>query len=119
MKWKVKYTNEFDEWWFSLSGDERKSLAVSIRLLEEYGPMLGFPHSSKVNASKYGGMRELRTQHCGHPLGTLYIFDHSRAAILLVGGDKTGSKRWYETNVPKADRIYDCYLEWYQKGEKK
>jgi len=34
-----------------------------------------------------------------------------RNAILLVGGDKTGNERWYEVNVPIADRLYDEHLE--------
>ena len=27
--------------------------------------------------------------------------------ILLLGGDKTGNDRWYDENVPIADRLYD------------
>jgi hypothetical protein len=34
-----------------------------------------------------------------------------RAAILLIGGDKSGEDRWYEINVPIADRLYDRHLE--------
>jgi hypothetical protein len=56
-------------------------------------------------------MRELRTQHAGHPLRTLYAFDPTRNAILLIGGDNTGDDRWYEINVPIADRLYDEHLE--------
>jgi hypothetical protein len=40
----------------------------------------------------------------------LYAFDPRRAAILLLGGDKTGDNRWYEENVPKADALYDEHL---------
>ncbi|WP_420042780.1 hypothetical protein [Bordetella genomosp. 8] len=36
-------------------------------------------------------MRELRTQHCGCPLRTLYAFDTRRCAILLIGGDRPGT----------------------------
>ena len=56
-------------------------------------------------------MRELRTQHDGHPYRTLYAFDPRRAAILLIGGDKTGNDRWYDINIPIADRLYDAHLE--------
>ena len=56
-------------------------------------------------------MRELRTQHEGRPYRTLYAFDPRRAAILLIGGDKTGDDRWYETHVPMADNLYDAHLE--------
>jgi hypothetical protein len=27
-----------------------------------------------------------------------------------VGGEKTGDDRWYEKNVPIADRLYEDYL---------
>jgi hypothetical protein len=56
-------------------------------------------------------MRELRTQSGGRPLRILYIFGPRRAAILLIGGDKTGNDRWYDEFVPLADRIYDLHLE--------
>ncbi|KXW57177.1 hypothetical protein FEMY_23030 [Ferrovum myxofaciens] len=111
MNWDVEYTDEFGEWWGSLAEDEQESLVASVRLLEERGPALGFPHSSGVNGSKHGHMRELRTQHGGRPFRTLYAFDPRRAAILLIAGDKTGDDRWYDTNVPIADRLYDEHLE--------
>jgi hypothetical protein len=40
----------------------------------------------------------------------LYAFDPRRAAILLLGGDKTGDGRWYKENVPIADDRYDDHL---------
>jgi len=55
-------------------------------------------------------MRELRTQHDGRRLRTLYAFDPQRSAILLIGGDKTGDDRWCDVNVPVADRLYDEHL---------
>lgn len=45
------------------------------------------------------------------PYRVLYAFDPRRAAILLLGGDKTGNDRWYVENVPTADAIYDKHLE--------
>jgi hypothetical protein len=38
-----------------------------------------------------------------------------RTAILLVAGDKTGDDRWYETNVPVADRLFDRHLSMIEK----
>jgi hypothetical protein len=49
-------------------------------------------------------------QHEGRPYRVLYALDPRRAAILLLGGDKTGKDRWYEDHVPKADDLYDEYL---------
>jgi len=110
MAWDVEYTDEFELWWSSLSEAEQESLAASVGLLEERGPNLGFPHSSGINGSKHAHMRELRTQHDGRPFRTLYAFDPRRAVILLIGGDKTGDNRWYEKNVPIADKLYDEHL---------
>ena len=45
------------------------------------------------------------------PYRVLYAFDPRRSAILLIGGDKTGNIRWYETYVPVADRLYDTHLD--------
>jgi hypothetical protein len=56
-------------------------------------------------------MRELRIQHEGRPYRVLYAFDPRRAAILLLGGDKTGNDRWYDEHVPLADTLYDEYLQ--------
>ncbi|EXI63858.1 MAG: Phage-related protein [Candidatus Accumulibacter adjunctus] len=111
MSWDVECTDEFGEWWAGLSEDEQESLGASVRLLEERGPTLGFPHSSGINGSKHRHMRELRTQHDGRPYRTLYAFDPRRLAILLIGGDKTGDDRWYHANVPIADRLYEEHLE--------
>lgn len=111
MRWDVEYTDEFGAWWAGLNDAEQESIDASVRLLEERGPLLGFPHSSGINGSKHGHMRELRTQHDGRPLRTLYAFDPLRAAILLIGGDKTGDSRWYEVKMPIADRLYDEHLK--------
>ncbi|MDU9050236.1 MAG: type II toxin-antitoxin system RelE/ParE family toxin [Candidatus Electrothrix sp. Rat3] len=56
-------------------------------------------------------MKELRTQCQGRPLRTFFAFDPRRTAILLIGGDKTGDKRFYERMIPLAERLYNNYLE--------
>ena len=111
MNWEVEYTDEFEAWWETLSKEEQESIDASVGLLEERGPSLPFPHSSGIATSKHGHMRELRTQHAGKPLRTLYAFDPRRSAILLIGGDKTGDDDWYDRNVPIADRLYDEHLD--------
>jgi hypothetical protein len=45
----------------------------------------------------------------------LYAFDPRRSAILVWSGDKTGNDRWYEEQVPVADRLYDEYLRQLQR----
>ena len=109
--WEVEFTDEFHRWWKSLTEGEQNDVALSVRHLVEFGPALGFPHSSKVTTSRHPQMRELRTQSGGRPLRTLYAFNPLRTAILLIGGDKTGDDRWYETMVPAADKLFDNHLK--------
>ena len=47
----------------------------------------------------------------GEPYRIFYAFDPRRAAILLIGGCKTGDDRFYETMIPVADDLYDVHLE--------
>ena len=61
--------------------------------------------------SRHDHMRELRVQHQGRPYRLLYAFDPRRTAILLIGGDKTGDKRWYAKAIPVADRLYDGHIQ--------
>ena len=110
MAWEVEFTDEFQHWWDSLSEDEQDDVALSVRHLVEFGPALGFPHSSKVVTSRFPQMRELRTQSSGRPIRTLYSFNPLRTAILLIGGDKTSDGRWYERFVPVADRLFEEHL---------
>lgn len=107
----MEYTDELEEWWADLTEAEQESIDASVRLLEEKGPNLGFPHTSGIERSKHSHMRELRVQHNGRPYRVLYAFDPRRCAILLLGGDKTGDDRWYEAHVPIADRLYDTHIE--------
>jgi hypothetical protein len=39
----------------------------------------------------------------------VYLFDVTRDAVLLTGGDKTGDDRFYERMVPLADAIWETY----------
>lgn len=108
--WAVEMTDEFVRWWNTLDEDQQDAVAVRVRLLEELGTSLRFPYSSGVQSSRHSHMRELRLQHQGRPFRVIYAFDPRRAAILLIGGDKTGDDRFYQTIVPRADKLYDQHL---------
>ena len=90
--------------------EETIQIDLEPGLLEELGPHLPFPHCSDIKGSRHSQMRELRVQHKGEPYRILYAFDPRRAAILLIGGKKTGDDRWYKTFVPLADKLYDEHL---------
>ena len=110
MGWDVEVTDEFKTWFGGLTEDEQDAVGVAIGRLEALGLTLGYPHSSQINGSKHGHMRELRIQIGGRPFRVFYAFNPKRNAILLIGGDKTGDDRFYELFVPLADAIYDQHL---------
>ena len=108
--WEVEFTDEFEVWWYQLDADEQESIAAGVELLRELGPNLSRPHADTLNGSRHSNMKELRTQHQGRPLRTLFAFDPRRCAILLIGGDKTGNQQFYKQMIPIADRLYDEHL---------
>lgn len=81
----VEYTDEFGRWWATLDEDQQEDIAAHVALLEERDVRLGHPHSSAINGSRHGHMRELRIQSGGRPLRAFYAFDPRRMAILLIG----------------------------------
>src|SRR5262245_11799444 len=107
---EVVYTDEFGEWWSDLDEDEQETVAGYVEQLEALGIALGHPQSSAINGSKYP-IRELRIQHKGSPYRVFYAFDPKRQAVLLLGGNKRGDKRFYAEMVPLAERIWERYLE--------
>ncbi len=111
MPWQVEYTDQFKEWWDTLSEEQQEDLVATVELLMKCGPTLPYPYSSGIAISRHTHMRELRTQSGGEPLRTFYAFDPKRASILLIGGIKTGNNRFYEEYVPIADRLYDDHLD--------
>jgi hypothetical protein len=111
MPWEIEYTDEFGEWWGTLTETQQDDVAASVRLLIEHGPTLKFPYSSGIEGSRHAHMRELHAQSSGRPLRIFYAFDPRRTAVLLIGGDKTGNNRFYEAYIPIADRLYDAYVD--------
>jgi len=108
--WDVEFTSEFERWWQTLTPGEQEGVYASVDLLRVLGPSLPRPHADVVHGSRHANMKELRVQHRGHPLRVFFAFDPRRCAILLVGGDKTGDKRFYGRMISLADRLYDAHL---------
>jgi hypothetical protein len=114
MRWKTERTNEFEEWWETLSELEQSEALSSIELLEEGGPRTGRPSVDSVKGSRHSNMKELRVTRTTR---VFFAFDPRRVAILLIGGDKAGrTKRFYRQMISKADRIYDAHLRLTMKG---
>ena len=90
-------------------------------LLRRFGPQLKRPHCDTLSGSKHANMKELRADTKDQVLRIALAFDPKRAAILLLGGNKSGvsQKRFYRQLLAKADALYDAHLTKLaaQKGE--
>ncbi len=110
MVWEVEVTDQFTQWWSTLSNDQREAVTDRVDILAERGPDLGRPIVDRIHSSRHQSMKELRAAK-GGALRVLFSFDPRRQAILLLGGDKSGAwNDWYEWAVPMADDLYDEYL---------
>ena len=109
--WEVEFTGEFEVWWGLLSEDEQQVIAAKVDLLEERGPTLSRPHADVIVSSRHGNMKELRGKVGDRHLRVLFAFDPRRAALLLIGGDKTDNPKWYEEFVSIADDLFDRHLK--------
>jgi DNA-binding XRE family transcriptional regulator len=105
LSWSVQAHPEFEKWLLSLEDPIQDELLASFDLLRAYGPTLGRPKVDTLNGSRYPNMKELRVQYKGDPWRILFAFDPKRSAILLVGGDKGGDKRWYKIMAKDIQEI--------------
>jgi hypothetical protein len=110
--WEVEVTDEFTEWYRGLPDDHKRAITDVAEVLEDKGPMLERPLVGLIETSRYHNMKELIVGVDGHEYRILLIFDPRRIAIFLLGGDKTGEwNRWYQREVPRADDLYEDYLQ--------
>ncbi len=109
MSWEVEYTQEFEAWWQEIDGEDQEQITAAVHILQDAGPGLRRPLVGSIEASHHANMKEL-IPAAGN-IRILFAFDPRRAAILLLGGDKTNRwTQWYERNVPQADDLYDQHL---------
>jgi hypothetical protein len=111
MEWNVIFDPNFRIWFYAQDSGLQDEIFAIVEILAETGPKLGRPRVDTLKGSAFSNMKELRIQYQGEPWRILFAFDPLRQAILLVGGNKSGNKRWYKENIPLADQRYEQYLE--------
>jgi hypothetical protein len=103
-------TDRFKEWYEGLASVEQDAIAAAVELLELDGPNLGRPLVDTLKGTRHNNLKELRPLEAH--IRILFALDPTRTAILLLGGDKTGTwKGWYKRMIPVAESLYDVYLE--------
>lgn len=108
---EVVVTDEFLSWYETeLTETENEAVFEAVETLKAYGVALKFPQSSQIKGTKYA-LRELRVQAHGDPIRIIYAFDPKRQAVLLIGACKTGQDRFYKVYVPRAEKLWESYIE--------
>jgi hypothetical protein len=110
--WVVSTTDVFDKWFTELDEDAQAEIIAKVELLKLLGPALGRPHADTLKGSKHSNMKELRADTARQVLRIAFAFDPQRAALLLIGGNKSGAtqRRFYSQLIAKADSLFDAHL---------
>jgi hypothetical protein len=118
--WAVATTDYFDGWFAGLDESGQAEVMAKVELLKLLGPQLKRPHADTLKGSKHTNMKELRANTKDQVLRIAFVFDPERAAILLVGGDKSGvgQRRFYKQLIAKADELYTAHLAAIKKRKK-
>lgn len=113
MPWTVLLHPDFDAETQELPTEVGRELAAMINLLAEFGPHLKRPHCDTLKGAKHANMKELRFAAADGVWRVAFAFDPERQAVLLVGGDKSGTaeKRFYKALIRAADQRFDDWLE--------
>jgi hypothetical protein len=112
MAWIVEFADEFEREFDEFSGAVQDELLAQARVIQIFGPAAGRPRVDGLKGSKHANMKELRFDADGGVWRIAFAFDPRRAAVLLVGGDKSGGgqNRFYRKLIATADRRFDAHL---------
>jgi hypothetical protein len=113
MEWSVGLHDDFDLEFGELPETVQDEILALMGLLRQFGPVLGRPRVDTLNGSRHANMKELRFDAADGVWRVAFAFDPRRQAILLVGGDKSGSseKRFYKQLIKKADARFGAHVE--------
>jgi len=112
--WEIAIRAEVARWLRTLDQKEYEQVVAALEALKVDGPALTRPFVDHIKTSRHSNMKELRPR--GGNIRLLLAFDPTRAAVILVAGDKTNNwTKWYRVNVPIADDRFDEHLRTLEK----
>lgn len=120
MKWLVLFHDEFEPEFYELLEEVQNELLAYVKLLQRFGSNLSRPYADTLNGSRYANMKELRFKAAGGVWRVAFAFDPKRQAIILVAGNKSGTKekRFYKQLINKADKRFESHLSKLENQEK-
>lgn len=107
--WEIERTEVFLKWISGLGDDAKEAILAHLIVLKEKGPLLGRPYADSIKESKITNLKELRVQNKNRVFRIFFVFLENRKALLLIGGDKRGSKDFYSKMIKQAEKLYYEY----------
>jgi hypothetical protein len=110
MPYSVIYLDEFATWLDKQEEGLQLRTLAQLELLKDRGPLLNRPYVDTLKGSEIANLKELRLTFEKAPIRILFAFDPKQQAIIILAGNKQGDKRWYDVNIPLAEKLYKKYL---------
>lgn len=110
MPWVILFHAEFEREFGELPETVQDELLARLGLLGEFGPTLGRPNVDTLEGSSFSNMKELRFRLDDGLWRFAFAFDPNRQAIVLVGGNKVGQRRFYSTLIRIADERFAAHV---------
>lgn len=111
MPYTLIYLDEFAAWLDGQEEDLQLRTLANLELLKERGPLLARPYADTLKGSQIANLKELRFKFENAPIRILFAFDPKQQAVIILGGSKQGDKRWYDTHIPIAEKLFNAHLE--------
>lgn len=111
MPYHLVYLEEFANWLDIQERGLRLRTLASLELLKDRGPLLSRPYADTLKGSQIANLKELRFQFENAPIRILFAFDPKQQAVIILAGSKQSNKRWYDTNIPIAEKLFAEHLE--------
>jgi hypothetical protein len=120
MPWEVEFHDDFVAEYQELPEAAQDELQALVQVLEILGPQMKRPRVDTLNGSRHKNMKELRFDACDGVWRFAFAFDLNRQAIILCGGDKSGSSegRFYKRLIAKADARFGAHCKAIKKEKK-
>ena len=118
MQWSLIYHDEFATWLTDQEEDLQNEALAYLEMLKDRGPLLGRPYVDTLKGSSLTNLKELRFEYQRAPIRILFAFDPKRQAVILLGGNKQADKRWYERNIPIAEKRFKQHVQNLDKANK-
>jgi hypothetical protein len=110
MPHSLVYLDEFASWLDRQDEGLQLRTLAQLELLKELGPLLNRPYVDTLQGSKIANLKELRLTFEKAPIRILFVFDPKQHAVIILAGSKQGDKRWYDVNIPIAEKLYKKHL---------